>query len=148
MAKREIVVNGSSLELSYELHNVGKDNFILFLHGWGSNKEIMKQAFAKTFDSYTHIYLDMPGFGNSSIVKPMDTDEYAMAVKLFLDALDIKPYMIFGHSFGGKVATLLSPEVLVLLSSAGIVTEKSFKVRAKIALFKAMKPFFPKSFFL
>jgi pimeloyl-ACP methyl ester carboxylesterase len=45
-----------------------------------------------------------------------------------------------GHSFGGKVATLLVPPYLVLLSSAGIITEKPWSVKVKIATFKLLKP--------
>jgi pimeloyl-ACP methyl ester carboxylesterase len=47
--------------------------------------------------------------------------------------------IILGHSFGGKVALLLEPKVLVLVASAGIYTPKSIKVQAKIALFKTLK---------
>jgi pimeloyl-ACP methyl ester carboxylesterase len=45
-----------------------------------------------------------------------------------------------GHSFGGKVSTLLKTPCLVLLSSAGIVTEKPWSVKVKIATFKLLKP--------
>ncbi|MBD3810100.1 MAG: hypothetical protein IE884_06270 [Sulfuricurvum sp.] len=37
------------------------------------------------------------------------------------------------------MATLLQPDVLVLVASAGILVPKPFKVRAKIALFKLLK---------
>jgi pimeloyl-ACP methyl ester carboxylesterase len=47
--------------------------------------------------------------------------------------------IILGHSFGGKVATLLAPDLLVLVGSAGILVPKPFKIRAKIALFKLLK---------
>ena len=47
--------------------------------------------------------------------------------------------IVVGHSFGGKVATLLRPQLLVLLASAGIVWAKPLKVRAKIMLFKLLK---------
>ena len=45
-----------------------------------------------------------------------------------------------GHSFGGKVSTLLDTPCLVLLSSAGIVTVKPWSVKVKIATFKLLKP--------
>ena len=45
-----------------------------------------------------------------------------------------------GHSFGGKVATLLNTKCLVLLSSAGIVTVKPWSIKIKIATFKLLKP--------
>jgi alpha/beta hydrolase family protein len=44
-----------------------------------------------------------------------------------------------GHSFGGKIAALLAPRNLILLSSAGIIEPKPFVVRAKIAIFKILK---------
>lgn len=147
MAKKEIVFQNTTYALSYELLNQSQPQTILFLHGWGSNKEIMKQAFGKTFTHYQHLYLDLPGFGHSSIDVAIDTRTYTEIVQSFLEALHVKPVMVFGHSFGGKVATLLQPEVLVLLSSAGIIAPKSLKVKVKIALFKLLKPFFPKSFY-
>ncbi len=147
MAKKEIVFQNTSYELSYELLNQNQPQTILFLHGWGSNKEIMKQAFGKTFSQYQHLYLDLPGFGHSSIHDVITTGTYSDIVSVFLKALHVKPLIIVGHSYGGKVATLLQPEVLVLLSSAGIVPPKSLKVKLKIALFKLLKPFAPRSFY-
>ncbi|MBV5279178.1 MAG: alpha/beta hydrolase [Campylobacteraceae bacterium] len=147
MAKKTILVENITYDMSYELLNLHNEQAILFLHGWGSNKEAMKSAFKECFKEYKHIYLDLPGFGHSSITLPIATLVYADIVSAFLKQLDIQPSMIFGHSYGGKIATLLKPEVLVLLSSAGIVTPKSFKVKMKILIYKTFKPFFPKSFY-
>jgi pimeloyl-ACP methyl ester carboxylesterase len=147
MAKKEILFGSKTYHISYELLHPHQERLILFLHGWGSHKEIMRQAFAKTFPDYTHLYVDLPGFGHSSIEEVIDTRTYALIMEAFLKSLHVTPFMIFGHSFGGKVATLLKPEVLVLLSTAGIVVPKSLKVRTKIALFKLFKPFFPKRFY-
>jgi len=59
-----------------------------------------------------------------------------MIFKLF--SIESKDITIAGHSFGGKVATLLSPKNLVLLSTAGILEEKPLKVRLKIKLAKIL----------
>jgi pimeloyl-ACP methyl ester carboxylesterase len=99
----------------------------------------MKQAFSTTFNNYKHIYIDMPGFGKSSNEYILTTQNYATIMQSFFDTLKIEPEMIFGHSFGGKVATLLEPKNLVLLSTAGILEEKSTKVKAKIYLAKMFK---------
>jgi len=147
MARKEVLFHSHVYTLSYELVNPNLSQTILILHGWGSNKAIMKQAFAKTFPNFTHLYLDLPGFGHSNIHDVIDTTAYAQIVECFLKALHVKPLMIIGHSYGGKVATLLRPPILVLLSTAGIVVPKSFKIRAKIALFKLFKPLFPKTFY-
>jgi len=147
MAIKTVSLQNITYQLSYELLNPQQPKVILFLHGWGSNKEAMKNAFKACFIDYQHIYLDLPGFGHSSIKEPIDTTIYAMIVEAFLKQLGLRPLAIFGHSFGGKVATLLKPEVLVLLSSAGIVVPKSFKIKTKIWIYKTFKPFFPKSFY-
>jgi pimeloyl-ACP methyl ester carboxylesterase len=110
------------------------------LHGWGSNKEIMKQAFGSRLSQYKHVYLDMPGFGKSTNNMILTTEDYAAIVKLFTDTLGTKVEIAMGHSFGGKVSTLLNTPCLVLLSSAGIITIKPWSVRVKIATFKLLKP--------
>ncbi|MBU1669316.1 alpha/beta hydrolase [bacterium] len=140
MAVKEIIYNDKPFKLSYEMVNPSVKESILILHGWGSNKEIMKQAFSKEFQNYKHIYLDMPGFGASANEMILTTKDYGAIVQLFLEALAIKPTIIMGHSFGGKVATLLNPPYLVLLSSAGIVTVKPWSIKVKIATFKLLKP--------
>ncbi len=141
MALKRITYNGQSFRLSYDILNPSKKKSILFLHGWGSSKELMRQAFGGGLSDFRHIYLDLPGFGKSDNDAVLTTHDYAAITGAFLEALDIRPFAAAGHSFGGKVATLLQPERLILLSSAGIVMPKPLKVRAKIALFKLLKPF-------
>ena len=140
MAIKEILYKNKIFKLSYEILNPSSQESILVLHGWGSSKEIMKQAFSKELKSYKHIYLDMPGFGASSNEMILTTEDYAQIVLLFLESLKVEPIIAMGHSFGGKVATLLNTEYLVLLSSAGILTEKPWSIKIKIATFKMLKP--------
>ena len=128
------------LGINYELFNIDKDKTIIFLHGWGSNKEVMK-VFVNEFDEYKLLFIDMPGFGKSETNEIWTTQKYADKIDEFLKELNIEKFCIVGHSFGGKVATLLNPKYLVLLSSAGIIQEKSLKTKLKIKLFKLLKPF-------
>ncbi len=140
MAIREITYKNNSFAINYEIKNPTQKNSILFLHGWGSNKEVSKSAFYNLFSNYKHIYIDMPGFGKSKNENQiLTTHDYYLITKEFLTTLNTTPKIIVGHSFGGKVATLLKPKLLVLLSSAGIVPKKSFKVRSKITIFKFFK---------
>ena len=140
MALRVCEFNGVKYPISYEVVNPKNSNIILFLHGWGSNKELMRQAFGKELSNYRHLYIDMPGFGKSANDNFLRTSDYASIIKIFLEELNITPSIIVGHSFGGKVATLLNPPCLILLSSAGILVPKPLVVRLKIALFKLFKP--------
>jgi len=140
MAIKEITYKKRPFKLSYEILNPNAKTGILILHGWGSNKEIMKQAFGKEFKNYRQTYLDLPGFGGSNNEMILTTEDYAFIVRLFIKAIGLNPTIIMGHSFGGKVATFLNPDYLVLLSSAGIKTVKPWSVKIKIATFKLLKP--------
>ena len=138
MAIREIEIDNKKFKIAYDIINSDKKRDIIFLHGWGSNKEIMK-TFANNFKEFRHIYIDMPGFGKSSNEYVLTTKEYAKIIDKFLKEISIKKDIIIGHSFGGKVATLLNPKLLVLLASSGILEKKPLKVRVKIKLFKLLK---------
>jgi len=140
MAIKEIHYKNQTFSIAYEMLNPSAKESLVVLHGWGSNKEIMKQAFGKTLKRYKHIYIDMPGFGKSTNPMVLTTQDYAHIIQSFLDTLGVKSDIIMGHSFGGKVATLLHPSTLVLLSSAGVLTVKPWKVKVAIATFKLLKP--------
>ena len=139
MASKDIIYEANTYSISYDLVNPKEEKTLLILHGWGANKEIMKKAFSRYLPSYCHVYVDLPGFGNSNIYTPLKSEDYKNIIVEFLKSLSKKPEIIMGHSFGGKVATLLQPKRLVLLSSAGIVPKKPLQIRIKIALFKLLK---------
>ncbi|RXK06990.1 alpha/beta fold hydrolase [Halarcobacter bivalviorum] len=136
MASKSIEVLDRKFDISYEIVNPNQKKDIVILHGWGSNKEIMKQAFGRYLSEFRHIYIDMPGFGKSSNNYVLTTKDYSLIIKKFIETLNTNVVAIAGHSFGGKVATLINPENLILLSTAGILEEKSLKVKTKICFAK------------
>jgi len=144
MAIRKLIYNSQTYSISYEILNQDRSEVMVFLHGWGSNKDIMKQAFGGELKRFRLIFLDLPGFGSSSIQIPITTDDYAAIVKQFLNSLHVEDYSAIAHSFGGKIGAILNPKNLILLSSAGILVEKSLKVKLKIRLFKIFKNIVPK----
>ena len=149
MASAQISYNHNTFNISYVLQNLHITNprgVLVFLHGWGSNKELMKLAFGESFRDYVHLYIDLPGFGASPNTHILYTHDYAKIIESFLSyirthfsELDSQEYIMVGHSFGGKIATILAKTQLILLSSAGIVVQKSLKVRSKIFLAKLCK---------
>jgi non-heme chloroperoxidase len=141
MALTEITYQETRFRLSYEMCNPSSWPTLLILHGWGSDKALMKQAFGRTLPDFQHLYLDLPGFGMSPNERVLTTAEYAQIVRLFLAKVKTEPMMILGHSFGGKVATLLQPKYLVLLASSGVLVPKPLIVRFKIGLSKRLKTF-------
>ena len=132
MATKSLIVDNKNFDISYEIVNPTSHKDIIFLHGWGSNKDIMKNVFSPYLKNFRHIYIDLPGFGKTDNNYELTTIEYSKIVDEFLKLLNSSKDIIAGHSYGGKVATLLNPKNLVLLSSAGILEEKAFDVKVKI----------------
>jgi len=140
VAVKSIQYKQQTFQISYQIINPEKSKTLIFLHGWGANKELMKNSFEKTMEEFRHVYIDLPGFGNSTCSRPLVTEDYANIMELFLAQINAnQDHMVLGHSFGGKVALLLNPQILILVGSAGIPVPKPLKIRAKIALFKMFK---------
>ena len=139
MAIKSIQYETHTFDISYEILNPDAPVDLIILHGWGSNKELMKKSFSPYMDAFRHIYIDLPGFGGSTCSDALTTKDYARIIELFMIHINASKDIIMGHSFGGKVGLLLEPKVLVLVGSAGIYIEKSFKIKAKIALYKSLK---------
>jgi pimeloyl-ACP methyl ester carboxylesterase len=139
VAKKLLNYNKEDFEISYEILNQKADKNLIILHGWGSNKALMKQAFKDYMPEFKHIYIDLPGFGNSTSKSVLDSYDYANILNIFFKMTNIKKDIILGHSFGGKVACLLNPDMLILVSSAGILLPKPLDVKIKITLFKILK---------
>ena len=138
MAIKNIVIDNKIFDISYEIINPSATKDIIFLHGWGSNKDIMKSAFSRYLKDFRHIYIDLPGFGKSPNEYALTTNDYVNITSEFLKLLHSSKEFIAGHSYGGKVATLLNPQNLILLSSAGILEEKPFDVKLKIFFAKVL----------
>ncbi len=136
MALKSFTLDDKTFDISYEVINKEASRDLIILHGWGVNKEIMKNIFSSTLKDYRHIYIDLPGFGKSSNAYVLDVYLYTKIINEFLRLCSFSKFAIIGHSYGGKVATLLKPENLILLSSAGIIEEKSLKIKLKIKLSK------------
>lgn len=92
---------------------------LVALHGWRRSHTDLA-AITKGFDA---IALDLPGFGASP--EPSEVwgaREYAHVVITVLDALP-EPVVLFGHSFGGRVAVCVAaqrPELVKALVLTGV----------------------------
>lgn len=129
----QVVVN--SLLTQYE--RVGKGKTVIVIHGWGDSSKGW-QAFQKALsDHYDVIAIDLPGFGGTQTpAVSWGLDDYAAFIQDFMKKIRVKPYAVIGHSNGGAIAvrgiakSLISPERLILLDSAGI--RNLYKGRKKI----------------
>lgn len=157
MAIKTIFYEQNELKISYDFIDKNSNQTILIIHGWGSNKELMSLALKDI--CINQIYIDLPGFGKSSVpFRAFDSIDYTMVVREFMKACEYKIDFVLGHSYGGKISVLLTKTnlkkqnndfipcddfdndiKLILLSSAGIRIEKSFTTKLKISIFKILK---------
>ena len=122
---------------------------IIFLHGWGVSSEIFEPLFYYLKNDFEVYSLDLPGFGDSPIEKPLVLKDYAETVYEFLRKNKIENPIIVGHSFGGAVATklaILHPESVSKLILVGASAIR--QPRRKMILIKKaadfIKPLMPK----
>jgi pimeloyl-ACP methyl ester carboxylesterase len=78
LATKNLIVDNRNFDISYEIVNPTAKKDIIFLHGWGSNKDIMKNVFSPYLKDFRHIYIDLPGFGKS-------LNNYVLTTKLLMN---------------------------------------------------------------
>lgn len=147
----QVVVN--NLLTHYEKQGTGP--VVLFLHGWGDSLQTFASLVTLLKKDYSCVTVDLPGFGGTNQPPTAwSVADYAQFVADFIKKIDIKDLQaVVGHSNGGTISLyalahgLLYAEKLILLASAGIRSEDSFKkgvykVIAKIG--KQVSRLFPK----
>jgi len=140
----EKTVSIQNLKTNYKI--CGKGENLLILHGWGGSSDSWKKMIEILGLKFRVICPDFPGFGKTD--QPKETwnlDRFVAWLKDFVDTLSLKDFFMLGHSFGGRVAikfTILYPQrikKLLLLNSAGIKKELTFKEKIIINLAKTGK---------
>ena len=124
--------------------SIGEGDTILFLHGWGQNKEMMLPLIDELKYKYRCVILDLPGFGNSLFNNAKTIEKYLEDIREFLAEENIFPKYIVGHSFGGKLAALYylkykDLERLVIIASPLLKPKRTIKYYYKIYMHKLKK---------
>ena len=98
---------------------------LVWLHGWRrSSADFSLAANLLARDGIASVALDLPGFGASPLPPEAGGAElYAAVVARALDDLSPGPLVLVGHSFGGRVATVIAathPERVAALVLTGV----------------------------
>lgn len=124
---------------------------LLFVHGWGADKDNLRAVYQKLTDKYRIISIDLPGFGESSAPKEViGSDDYARIIVEFLSKLNINQISYIGHSFGGKLGVVLAGnnmfdiKNLVLIDSSGVKPKRRVVWYVKVYFYKIMKQVYSK----
>lgn len=119
---------------------------VILLHGWAANINTMIPISNIIKDRYRVILLDLPGFGDSQEPKEVyNSFNYADIVLEFMEKLNIKSATFIGHSFGGKISSIIAanhPErvdKLILIDSAGIIPKRTLGYYFKVYSFKLIR---------
>ena len=121
---------------------------IIFLHGWGASSKIFQPFYHYFKTEFSTYFLDLPGFGDSPIERPMNLNDYACFVCDFTKSKNIAKPIIVGHSFGGAVAAKLAiihPEILskLILVGASAVRQPRRIIKLAKKLADLLKPLMP-----
>lgn len=131
-------------DVKIEYSKSGKGKPIIFLHGWGSNKEIFNEIIDNLSTEFELYALDLPGFGKTPIGNHQKLDDYVDTLSKFIKKLQISNPIIISHSFGGRIAIKYAFKYqvseLILIGVPGIKKVK-FKNRIKIFCYKFFKLF-------
>jgi pimeloyl-ACP methyl ester carboxylesterase len=83
------------------------DTALVFLHGWGGDREYWKNQVEVFAADYRVVTIDQAGFGESGKDRKVWTaDGLAGDVEAVVKALGLKRVILVGHSMGGSIALL------------------------------------------
>ncbi len=123
----------------------GDGKHVLLLHGWGGSIQTMMPIFNILKDKFRVVAIDLPGFGKSDILKePWNSYDYAECINKFIEKLNLKDLILFGHSHGGRISIISASKYnvakkLILIDSAGIISKRKAIYYIRVSWFKVLK---------
>lgn len=142
---RDMFYNYNSVAVYYKVFHEGRGDPIFLLHGWGVNGKIFDQLI-ENFPEKTFVVVDFPPFGESDKnIKDWTIFTYASLFMSLCDHLKIEKCDILGHSFGGRVAIIVSAirrslvHSCILVDSAGLRPRRKMKYYVNLWKYKIYK---------
>lgn len=136
-------------DLHTEVHGADTGSSdLVFLHGWGSSMAHTRPVAEALSADYRCHLIDLPGHGQSPPPpEPWGVPEHATCIRDYIQSEIGTSVTLFGHSNGGRLALYLAsrPDTadlvdrLVLVSPSGVKPERSWSVRARSGMAKALK---------
>lgn len=131
-------------EIYYKFFDRKSDVTNVFLHGWGCDSKSL--LFCNKYAHANNLFLDFPPFGESSKdISGWTIFTYANMVISLCEHLGLKKINVIGHSFGGRVAIIMSVlckemvQKIVLIDSAGLKPKRSLSYYLKVLTYKIRK---------
>lgn len=107
---------------NHEVIGTGKTH-IVFVHYFGGDAGSWRWLAKKLSKKYTCILLNLPGFNDTIIEEEPSIAYYAQYINAQIASLNLKSYVLCGHSMGGKLALYAAlinkynkPEGIILIA--------------------------------
>lgn len=99
---------------------------LILLHGFCEDHSIWEEVLPG-LQFYRVIAVDLPGFGQSSVLDNPDVYSMADAVKLVMENCGIHSAVLIGHSMGGYIALAFAEKYEENLTGLGLFNSHPFK---------------------
>jgi len=110
--------------LNYKV--TGQGDILVLIHGFCEDLSLWEHVHA-CLPNNTVLSIDLPGFGNSSLIKNMSISSMADEVNQLLDKLEIVKCVLVGHSLGGYVALDFAERFGSKLNGLGLFHSTAFE---------------------
>lgn len=149
MARKRVPPAGGFIEISTgRLHYLerGDGPSVLFIHGLGGQLRSLSLALAEPLAArYRVVFVDRPGMGYSERPESASAriDDQAGYIEEVIDALDLGPTLVVGHSLGGAIAAALAlraPEKVAGLALIAPLLRPSSRAPASFAALGITNP--------
>jgi pimeloyl-ACP methyl ester carboxylesterase len=116
-------------EVAYLDEGPKESPVILFLHGLGDLAQIWANTINALKAKYRCVAIDLPGHGQTNIpgfsFRMFDFGEFILK---FLEQLNIKNFVLAGHSMGGQIGIILTLRMPALVEKLILVAPAGFEV--------------------
>jgi pimeloyl-ACP methyl ester carboxylesterase len=100
----------------------GKGRALVFLHGFLENLQMWHDLEVDLIKKYRVVCVDLPGHGKTPCLSYVHTmSDMAETVKAVLNHLNLRRYIVFGHSMGGYVALSLAEKYQKNIIGIGLI---------------------------
>lgn len=104
VSTKQMEISNEGVPIDYTDSKAG-DTVLLFIHGWGINKEYWADQIAYFGWRYRVVAVDLPGFGRSGKNrKSWTAQDFGKDIGAVMAGLDLKNVILVGHSMSGAVA--------------------------------------------
>lgn len=117
---------------------------VIIMHGWGCDISTVRSIAAILEPTMRVISVDLPGHGKSQEPPAIwGVEDFTRCMESFIRKMDLDTPSLIGHSFGGRIAILLSSRnnvgKVVLVDAAGIKPKRHLSYYWKVYSFKLVK---------